>query len=45
MQVKCALRDVLHVLRTAWRGLRARLAGEAVGGEAVAVPSEAEAAE
>ncbi len=38
-------RDVLHVLRTAWRGLRARLAGEAVGGEAVAVPSEAEAAE
>jgi len=32
-------RDVLHVLRAAWRGLRARL-----GGEAVAVP-EAEAAE
>lgn len=34
-------RDVLHVLRTAWRGLRARLAGEAVAGEAVAVSAEA----
>ncbi len=37
-------RDVLHVLRTAWRGLRARLAGEAMAGEAVAAAAPAAAA-
>jgi phage terminase Nu1 subunit (DNA packaging protein) len=34
-------RDVLHALRTAWRGLRARLCGEADLARAETAPSEA----
>ena len=34
-------RDVLHALRTAWRGLRARLSGEADLARAETAPSEA----